>query len=179
MCLWCLAVFRSFRTSDRNSCCIQMGEIKTRHEVMKEEQEKNHSEQLNGLKQQYETSLEGNLVLRMDGYFFCTYLNLSGKIHEWLTAWQTYSVLHLQIYFWCHNIYNLFRAQQILQTPAAGSGERYEGDWSYFICKSSFTTHWGEQGNERWTHSKASMWWKPCRGRSKSWAYRTKPCLRS
>lgn len=44
-----------------------MGEIKARHEVMKEEEEKNHSEQLNGLKQQYETSLEGNLVLRMDG----------------------------------------------------------------------------------------------------------------
>lgn len=47
-----------------------MGEIKARHEVMKEEQEKNHSEQLNGLTQQYETSLEGNLVLRMDGYCF-------------------------------------------------------------------------------------------------------------
>lgn len=44
-----------------------MGEIKARHELMKEEEEKNHSEQLNGLKQQYETSLEGSLVLWMDG----------------------------------------------------------------------------------------------------------------
>lgn len=45
-----------------------MGELKERHEAMKQEQEKNHSEQLGGLKQQYEMSLEGNLVLRMDGW---------------------------------------------------------------------------------------------------------------
>lgn len=51
-----------------------MGEIKARHEVMKEEEEKNHSEQLRGLKQQYETSLEGNLVLPMDGWFFVHFI---------------------------------------------------------------------------------------------------------
>lgn len=62
-----------------------MGELKARHEAMKQEQEMNHSEQLEGLKQQYEMSLEGNLVLRMD--VICTfYLNLEKKknIHEWL-----------------------------------------------------------------------------------------------
>lgn len=46
-----------------------MGELKERHEAMKQEQVKNHSEQLDGLKQQYEMSLEGNLVLRVDGYY--------------------------------------------------------------------------------------------------------------
>lgn len=46
-----------------------------------------------------------------------------------------YRVLHFQIYFWCHNICNLFRSQQNLHTPAAGSGERYERDRSCFICK--------------------------------------------
>lgn len=51
-----------------------MGELKARHEAMKQEQEKNHSEQLEGLKQHYEMSLEGNLVLWMD--IICTfYLN--------------------------------------------------------------------------------------------------------
>lgn len=90
-----------------------------------------------------------------------------------------YTVLLFQIYFWCHNFCNLFRAQQILQTPATGSGERYERVWSCFICKFNFTTHSGEQRNEWWTLSKPSMRWKHCRDRSKSWMYRTKLCLRS
>lgn len=50
--------------------CFQMGELKAKHEAMKQEQEKNHSEQLGGLKQQYEMSLGGNLVLRMDESIF-------------------------------------------------------------------------------------------------------------
>lgn len=69
MCLGCLAVFLRFRTSDRNSYCFQMGELKATHEAMKQEQEKNHSEQLEDLKHHYEMSLEGNLVLWMDGYY--------------------------------------------------------------------------------------------------------------
>lgn len=125
-------------SSDRNSCCFQMGELKARHEAMKQEQEMNHSEQLEGLKQQYEMSLEGNLVLRMD--VICTfYLNLEKKKismndSDCMTD-LCYRVLHFQIYFWCHNICNLFRSQQNLHTPAAGSGERYERDRSCFICK--------------------------------------------
>lgn len=40
----------------------KMGELKAKHEAMKQEQEQTHSAQLQALKQQYETSLEGNLV---------------------------------------------------------------------------------------------------------------------
>lgn len=50
--------------------CFQMQELEARHEVMKQEQEKIHSEQLDGLKHQYKISLEGNLVLCMDGYYY-------------------------------------------------------------------------------------------------------------
>lgn len=46
---------------------------------MKQEQEKNHSEQLDGLKQQYEISLEGNLVLCMDGYYLYIYPEFGTK----------------------------------------------------------------------------------------------------
>lgn len=81
--MWCLAVFLSFTTSDRNVGCFQKGELVAKHEAMKEDQEKNHSEQLEGLKQQYEMSLEGNLVLCMDVRYIYLYI-LPGKkkIHE-------------------------------------------------------------------------------------------------
>lgn len=42
-----------------------MGELKAQHEAMKQEQEKTHSEQLQGMKQQYEMSLEGNLSFHL------------------------------------------------------------------------------------------------------------------
>lgn len=54
---------------------LKMVELKDKHEAMKLEQEKAHSEQLEGLKQHYDISLEGNLVLWWIDLFFMFYLN--------------------------------------------------------------------------------------------------------
>lgn len=54
---------------------LKMVELKDKHEAMKQEQEMGHSQQLEGLKQQYEISLEGNLVLWWIDLFFMFYLN--------------------------------------------------------------------------------------------------------
>lgn len=150
----------------------KMGELKDKHEAMKQEQERTHSEQLDGLRHQYELSIQGKLVLWWNHnpkYNFHVLLELN-KMHECLTCWT---------YFWCTHICNLFRAQQILQRPAAGSGQRYERNWSCFICKLNFTKHSEEQRNGRGAHWQLSEPFCPCRDRSKSWMHRTKLCLRS
>lgn len=67
---------------------LKMVELKDRHEAMKQEQEKTHSEQLEGLKRQYERSLEGNLVLWWIDLFFMFYLNF--KVTD-----LCYTALHL------------------------------------------------------------------------------------
>lgn len=54
---------------------LKMVELEVKHEAMKQEQEKAHSEQLDGLKQQYERSIEGNLLLGWIDLFFMFYLN--------------------------------------------------------------------------------------------------------
>lgn len=53
----------------------KMGEFKDKHEVIKQEQERAHSEQLEGLKRQYEISIQGNLVLWWINIIFMFYLN--------------------------------------------------------------------------------------------------------
>lgn len=67
---------------------LKMVELKDKHEDMKQEQEKAHSQQLEGLKQQYEISLEGNLVLWWIDLFFMFYLNF--KVTD-----LCYTVLHI------------------------------------------------------------------------------------
>lgn len=52
-----------------------MVELKDKHEAVKQDQEKAHSEQLEALKRQYEISLEGNLVLWWMCIWFVFYLN--------------------------------------------------------------------------------------------------------
>lgn len=67
---------------------LKMVELKDKHEAMKQEQEKAHSEQLEGLKQHYEISLEGNVVLWWIDLFFMFYLNF--KVTD-----LCYTVLHI------------------------------------------------------------------------------------
>lgn len=90
----------------------KMGELKDKHEAMKQEQERAHSEQLEGLKRQYEISIQGNLVLWWNPNPKYHFLELN-KMH----------VGHVSDAF---IFVNLFRAQQVLQTPVAGSGQRHE-----------------------------------------------------
>lgn len=68
MCLCWL--FVTFSEAQNKLMFLKMVALKDRHEAMKQEQEKAHSEQLEGLKQQYEGSLEGNLVLWWVDLFF-------------------------------------------------------------------------------------------------------------
>lgn len=63
---------------------LKMVELKDKHEAMKQEQEKAHSEQLESLKQQY----EGNLVLWWIDLFFMFYLNFQDTE-------LCYTVLHI------------------------------------------------------------------------------------
>lgn len=123
-------------------CVLQVQELRSRQEAERKNQEVSHSQKMESLKQQYETSVQG--VFRANTHLFTAQHFKQSKLRTfqeelftfiyWMNTLLIYVKLldaNVFLYLFVH-----FRAKEDPADRPGESGENTEGNWNFSFCES-------------------------------------------